>query len=302
MSRRAVGLAGAIALDLGFGEPPNGLHPVVGIGRALAVGYDRFRRSRAIVQFAGGAASLGGVAVAVAVVGRTLERRLPALLCALVLKPTFSLRPLIREALGVAEALESHDLPAARHRLGALVSRPTDGLDTPLLAAAAIESVAENLSDSVVAPWLYYAGLGLAGSGVYRVINTADAMYGYRGEFEWLGKAAARTDDAVNWLPSRATALSLVMAARLTQGGAAGTRALKCWRSDGARTASPNAGAPMAAMAGALGCRLEKVGHYVLGGSFPVPGAADIRRATRLAETAAALTAAAVASALVAAR
>jgi adenosylcobinamide-phosphate synthase len=296
VGRRGRALVGAIAIDVALGEPPNQIHPVVGIGRGLAFGHDRFRGSPRWAQLAGGAATLGGLAAAAAVVGWRLERRLPAPLLAFALKPAFSLRPLVQAGLAVADALDAGDPPEARRALRALVSRPTDGLDAPLLAAAAIESLAENLSDSVIAPWLFYAGGGLAAAAAYRVVNTADAMYGYRGELEWLGKAAARTDDALNWLPSRATAAVLAVAAALVLGPAAGRGALACWRSDGDRTASPNAGAPMAAMAGALGRRLEKVGHYVLGAEFASPDATDVRRAARVIQTAAAL--AAVAAAL----
>jgi adenosylcobinamide-phosphate synthase len=289
-ARRSAALVGAVLLDVASGEPPNRLHPVVGIGRALAFGHDRFRRAPRHLQLAAGAATVAAVTVGAAVAGRKLERHLPAPLLALALKPTFSLRPLIREGLGVAEALERDDLPGARLKLRALVSRETDDLGPSMLAAAAIESLAENLSDSVVAPWLAYAGFGLAGAAAYRAINTADAMYGYRGDLEWLGKPAARADDAVNWLPSRATSMALVAAATLTHGPGTGGRAFECWRSDGSGTASPNAGGPMAAMAGALGRRLEKAGHYVLGGDFPEPEPSDIRRAARLVEAASALT------------
>jgi adenosylcobinamide-phosphate synthase len=294
VSKRALALLGAVLLDLTLGEPPNRLHPVVGIGRALSLGHDRFRRAPRELQLVGGAATVGAVALGVALIGRTLERHLPAPALALALKPIFSLQPLVREGLGVAEALENDDLHSARLVLRALVSRPTAELGPPLLAAAAIESLAENLSDSVVAPWLAYARFGLGGALAYRTINTADAMYGYRGDLEWLGKPAARADDVANWLPSRATCLLLAAAAAMTQGPRSGRRALECWRSDGSRTASPNAGGPMAAMAGALGRRLEKPGHYVLGAGFPDPGPGDIRRAGRLVQTAAAMAAAAL--------
>jgi adenosylcobinamide-phosphate synthase len=289
-SRRCAALVSAILLDVASGEPPNRLHPVVGIGRALAFGHDRFRRAPRHLQLAAGAGTVAAVTLGAAIAGRKLERHLPAPLLAFAVKPTFSLRPLIREGMGVAEALERDDVTAARLKLRALVSRETGDLGPSMLAAAAIESLAENLSDSVVAPWLAYAGFGLAGAAAYRAINTADAMYGYRGELEWLGKPAARADDAVNWLPSRVTCASLVAAATLTRGPGAGRRAFECWRSDGSGTASPNAGGPMAAMAGALGRRLEKSGHYVLGGDFPEPEPRDIRRAARLVETASALT------------
>ena len=298
MSRRALALLGAILLDLALGEPPNRLHPVVGIGRALSIGHDRFRRAPRKRQLLGGAATVGTVTLGAALIGRRLERHLPTAMLALALKPTFSLKPLIREGLAVAEALEHDDVRGARLKLRALVSRPTADLGPPLLAAAAIESLAENLSDSVVAPWLAYTGFGLAGAVAYRAINTADAMYGYRGDLEWLGKPAARMDDAVNWLPSRLTCLLLIAAAAVAQGPQAGGRAFECWRSDASKTASPNAGGPMAAMAGALGRRLEKPDHYVLGARFPDPDAGDIRRAARLVQTASAMTAVTMLAAL----
>jgi adenosylcobinamide-phosphate synthase len=236
---------------------------------------------------------VGAVTLSAALIGRRLERHLPPPALAFALKSTFSLRPLIREGLGVADGLESGDLDGARFKLRSLVSRPTEKLGPALIAAAAIESLAENLSDSVVAPWLAYLGLGLGGAVAYRAINTADAMYGYRGDLEWLGKAAARVDDAVNWLPSRLTSLFLVAAAALSYGPLAARSALDCWRADASKTASPNAGGPIATMAGALGRRLEKPGHYVLGDAFPDPGADDIRRAASLVEAASAMAAAA---------
>ena len=298
MKRRPLALLGAVLLDVAVGEPSNRFHPVVGIGRALAFGHERFRRAPRQRQLLGGAATVGAVTLGAASIGRALDRRLPAPVLACALKPTFSLRPLICEGLGVADALERGDVPGARLKLKALVSRPTDDLAPPMLAAAAIESLAENLSDSVVAPWLAFAGFGLAGAAAYRAINTADAMYGYRGDLEWLGKAAARLDDAANWLPSRVTALSLVAAATVMHGPRAGGRSLECWRSDGSKTASPNAGGPMAAMAGALGRRLEKAGHHVMGGDFPEPDAGDVRRAARLVESASTIAGLAVLAAL----
>jgi len=129
------------------------------------------------------------------------------------------------------------------------------------VAAAAIESVAEKASDALVAPALAYAAFGLPGAAVYRGINTLDAMIGYRGAYEWLGKAAARLDDAANLIPSHLTNGLLALAAGPGRGRAVWRIA---WR-DHRRTASPNAGWPMAAMAGAIGVELEKVDHYRLG-------------------------------------
>lgn len=298
MKTRVFTLLGAVLIDLMLVSTPNRFHPVVGMGQALSFGHERFRKAPRKLQLVGGAATVGAVALGAALIGRRLERRLPPPLAALALKPTFSLRSLIRQGLAVAEALESKDLPGARLTLRSLVSRPTENLGPELIAAAAIESLAENLSDSLVAPWLAYSTFGLAGAVAYRAINTADAMYGYRGDLEWLGKPAARTDDVVNWLPSRLTCLLLVAAATLALGPRAGRFALACWRSDAAKTASPNAGGPMAVMAGALQRRLEKPSHYVLGSRFPDPEANDIRRAVRLVEAASAIGVAAVVASL----
>src|SRR5262249_42816972 len=173
------------------------------------------------------------------------------------------------------------DLVSARADVGTdLVSRPTSGLDSSGVASAAIESVAENLTDSVLAPLMFYAAFGLAGAAVYRAVNTADAMIGYRtGMLEDFGKVAARFDDVLNLIPARLAGLVLVSAA--TMMGASPTGALTTMWREHARTASPNAGWTMAAMAGALGVTLEKNDHYRLGGGR-TPTADDVRGSGRL--------------------
>ena len=134
-----------------------------------------------------------------------------------------------------------------------------------------MESVAENASDSAVAPLLFWAVLGVPGAVAYRAVNTLDARVGYRGRHEWLGKASARLDDLLNLVPARVTAALLLVAGLAC--GADARRGLAVLRRDGARTESPNAGRPMAAMAGLLGVRLEKVGQYQLGDPIrPVTG------------------------------
>lgn len=209
---------------------------------------------------------------------------------AVALKALFAVRGLVRAAERVAGHLRRGELVAARRAVGEhLVSRATGALDPPAVASATIESVAENLTDSIVAPLLWYALLGLPGAAAYRALNTADAMLGYRaGLLEHFGKAAARLDDLANLIPARLAALALVATAAL--GGADARGALRTmWREHG-RTASPNAGWTMAAMAGALGVVLEKPGHYRLGAGR-LPAARDIPRATRLVVGAALLAA-----------
>ena len=297
MTDRVATLAVALAIDGAVGEVGGEWHPVAVAGRVLEAAYRPWRWRDPTIELAGGAAALTAAAALSALLAwgaeRLAGRRLmPALLLGVLLKQTFSIRRLLEEGAGVADSLERGQLDRARLRLRALVSRPTGELSVELCASAAIESLAENVADSIAAPLLFYSLLGLPAAAAYRVVNTADAMFGYRGETEWLGKAAARFDDVLNWVPSRLSALALTGAA-LGLSGRAAASAWRTWRRDGANTASPNSGRPMAAMAGALERRLEKRGHYVLGDGYGEPGPADVRAAIRLTGVAAALLAAA---------
>jgi len=140
-----------------------------------------------------------------------------------------------------------------------------------------------------MAPLVAYALFGLPGAVAYRAVNTLDAMIGYRGRYEYLGKAAARLDDLLNLIPARLTAGLLLVAGALARADVAG--GVRVLGRDRRRTASPNAGWPMAAMAGLLGVTLEKPGHYRLGDGTAAVGAADIDRAWRIVAIAAALAA-----------
>jgi adenosylcobinamide-phosphate synthase len=167
------------------------------------------------------------------------------------------------------------------------VSRPTEELDEGHVASATIESVAENLTDSLMAPALWFLAGGLAGAAVYRVINTADAMFGYRvGPLEYFGKVAARLDDLLNLIPARLAGLSVVAGAALAGESAGG--AFAALRRDRRRTASPNAGWTMSAMAGALGVLLEKPGTYRLGAGA-LPTAVHIERSVKVLRAAVAI-------------
>ncbi len=172
-------------------------------------------------------------------------------------------------------ALVADDIGAARARAARdLVSRDTAALDASELSGAAIQSLAENLSDSVVAPLLAYAAGGLPAAAAYRALNTADAMWGYRTpELLHHGRAAARADDAANLIPSRLTAL--LIAARAPQR----REALRVALRDHGLAPSPNGGWPMAAMAGGLGVRLVKRGSYAFNAEAPAPAPDDIGRA-----------------------
>jgi adenosylcobinamide-phosphate synthase len=204
-----------------------------------------------------------------------------------LLKASFALHELGRAAYRVAEPLDKNDLPSARKALRSLCSRDPTNLQANELLAGTVESLAENASDSFVAPLFYYLLFGVPGAMVYRAINTMDAMIGYRGKYEALGKAAARLDDLANWIPARLTAGLLLLAGWLR-----GKSLAEGWRillRDGSKTASPNAGRPMAVMAGLLGVRLEKKDAYVLGDPRHKLSTGTIRQAWQIVVLAAVL-------------
>ena len=271
----------ALALDC-LGEPPTRAHPVAWMGNLLGWIRLRWRGQVAGTQLAEGVFGWGvGAGLAAGVGG--LAARLPWYVQGAVLKTLLSRRALFGAVAEVGAALEAGDLTEARRLLSwHLVSRNTQDLSASEVAAAAIESLSENLSDSVVAPITAFRLGGLPLSAAYRLTNTADAMWGYRTpELEYAGKAAAKADDLLNLAPARLTAVCAVAASRLA--GLDAQAAFTVWRRDARLTSSPNAGHPMSAFAGALGLRLEKRGQYVLNPGGREPDAQDIWRALRLA-------------------
>ena len=196
---------------------------------------------------------------------------------ALALKPLFALRMLLSEVHAVEESLHQ-GLECGRARLRMIVSRDTAELDADQIRESSLESLAENLSDSVVAPLFWFLLFGLPGAAVYRFANTADAMWGYRGRWERAGKFAARADDLLNLIPARVTAVGLLLAGpdRLSR--------LRRLPREASLTPSPNSGWPMSALALSLNVRLRKPRVYVLNASGLSPAAADVSTALRRAE------------------
>lgn len=283
----------AALIDARWGEPPDRWHPVRLMGRLFQRLERLAPRSPAAAFVYGLAVELAGLGV-LAWAAREAERfvlgRTPWWLAvplyAALLKPAFAVRALLEAGARVEQALRSGNLALARHLVGwHLVSRDVSRLHAAGVAQAAIESLAENLTDSVVAPLFWWWAGGLAGAWGYRLINTLDAMWGYHGRYEHLGKGPARLDDAAGWLPARLAALLLLAAGWLS--GLDARRGWHVWRRDRSRTESPNAGNPMAAAAGLLGVRLEKEGQYVLHAEAREPGPADLARARRLVGAAA---------------
>ncbi len=297
---RVVVILSALALDLTLGDPPNRFHPLMLMGRWLNWGRKSAPARRrfwfgagwivaGIALFSLPFLKLGARSEKLKAETPQAGRRWflvggPLLLPAFLLKPVLAYRNLRRAVAEIRQALVVDDLPEARRLLSwHLVSRDTDHLNQAEVAGATIESLAENITDSLVAPLLAYALGGLPAAWAYRFVNTADAMWGYRTpEFEQLGKFPARLDDVLNWLPARLTGWLLVAAAGLAGEDPAGSA--RTMLAQHSRTTSLNAGWTMSAMAGALGVTLNKRGVYDLVGGRLEPEASTIGRAQRVAD------------------
>ena len=279
----------ALAIDWWLGEPPARWHPVVWMGSALHRAGEQVAPlqpvERDFRRFWLGALVWIALAAIVLIVYWWLQHAalmlmawLAVVMLAFLLKPLLAWRMLHDEVLAVEQAL-GQSLPAGRAQLARLVSRDVCALTAVQVRESAIESLAENLNDSVVAPLFWFALLGLPGAALYRFANTADAMWGYPGMrggryWQWAGKWAARADDVLSWLPARITALLLALTVRGLP--------LHTLARQARKTPSPNSGWPMAAMSMALGVRLTKPGVYVLNSKGRSAGPLDTRRAEKL--------------------
>jgi adenosylcobinamide-phosphate synthase len=284
----ALALLVALAVDRWWGEPRLALHPVVWMGNYLgAVGGWVQRSAKQLPEqqdlkafwlaagvWIAGAAMVSGVAWGLQVVVLALPWWAAGLILGMLLKPLLAWAMLQSEVRSVEVAL-GESLAAGRERLSWLVSRDVAQLSDTQVRESAIETLAENLNDSVVAPIFWFVLLGLPGAALYRFANTADAMWGYRGiykgqNWEWAGKWAARADDVLSWLPARITAALLLMVA-----GVRGMALARRLPEEAKQTPSPNSGWPMAAMALNLNVALRKPGVYVLNPQGRAAVAAD---------------------------
>lgn len=307
----------AMGIDRWWGEPPARLHPVVWMGwylgavgrrmAPIAASQDAQKNGPGLMPFLLGALAwlVGAVVIfgaatllqnwlQSAILGLSGQKMgwqllLASVALALLLKPMLSWRMLRQEVQAVERALHQ-SLPAGRERLSWLVSRDTAHLSASEVRESAIESLAENLNDSVIAPIFWFVLLGLPGAAVYRFANTADAMWGYKGirvangkgqNWEWAGKWAARADDVLSWLPARITAVLLW--------GVSSPKNRSFWsslRQEAFKTPSPNSGWPMAAMALVLNIHLSKPGVYVLHPSGHAAQSKDASKAIKLSSKA----------------
>jgi adenosylcobinamide-phosphate synthase len=248
----------AVALDAWLGEPRRA-HPLVAFGRLAGWIEHRLYADSVIVGALAWALAVLPPLLLVGVAMHALKLYSPWLaqgIGAVLLYATLGLRSLGQHAQPVAMALQAGDLDAARAAVARMVSRDTALLDPSQIAAATTESVLENGNDAVFGALFWFVLLGAPGAVLYRLVNTLDAMWGYRNaRYERFGKVAARIDDILNYLPARLTAWSYVLCGDAR-------RAWHCWRRQARLWDSPNAGPVMAAGAGALGVRLGGPAPY----------------------------------------
>lgn len=276
-------------LDLSFGDPARLPHPIVWFGKAIAACEHRWNR--------GNHRKLKGGLVAAGLIAATflLASLLNYVFCmlhftlyvafnAIVIFYCLAGTTLVREVRAVFLALD-RSLDEGRKQVARIVGRDTSGLSAQEVRTAALETLAENLSDGVVAPLFWFALLGAPGMLAYKMVNTLDSMIGYRTErYRDFGCVAARIDDVANYLPARLTALLMIVSSGWKRG------LLRFVRRNGRRHASPNSGYPEAALAGILDCRFGGP-HYYFGELFDKPyigenerelTTADMRRAVRI--------------------
>ena len=269
-------IAFALGLDFTFGDPKNKYHPTAWIGTLIANLIPLIKSQNVFVE------RLGGIFVIILAVGIAvvllsllslgillfeidwLVLVISVLIGALLLKSTIAIKGMERHALNVVHSLEQDNIVAARNHLSMIVKRNTKNLDKNHVISGVLESISENTVDGITGPLFYYAIFGLPGAFTYRVINTADSMIGYKNNiFKNIGWFAAKCDTILNYIPSRLTGLLMILSAALLQNN--WKESYKTMFRDGRKTESTNAGYPMAALAGALETKFEKIDHYKLG-------------------------------------
>lgn len=260
----------AVVLDTLIGDPRTGWHPVVLIGGLIAAVEKLLLRPAATPA----AKRLAGLALVAAVLAVSYAAAWLAVAALAALHPlaalggsalllSFAISPRSLAAAGreIQACLETDDIDAARAKVGWIVGRDTDRLDSAEVTRATVETIAENITDGIVSP-LFYAALGGAPLAIlYRAVNTLDSMVGYKNDkYRDFGLVAARTDDVFNYIPARITGLLVVAAAFILRYDARGTA--RTILRDAGRHPSPNSGIPEAGVAGALGVRLGGLNYY----------------------------------------
>ncbi len=260
-------LAAAFALDLLLGDPRWFPHPVKLIA-SLAIWLERGARSCFKNERVGGAVTAlmvilttGAFALLLVVGAGAVSDVAAEVVSVVIIYFSLALRDLLKHSREVLRALEAGDLPRARSRVAMIVGRDTKSLNEAEITRAVVESVAENLTDGVIAPLLYAAICGPVGAIMYKAINTLDSMFGYKNErYIKFGWASARIDDVANYIPARVAGVSVILASLFL--GLRPLNSIRVFFRDGQNHPSPNSGLTEAAVAGALGVRLGGLSHY----------------------------------------
>jgi len=269
-------VAFALLLDFLVGDPKTKYHPTAWIGKLIA-SLVPFTKSNSVrKELIGGILLVSVIVVTVCTVLVVLDIGISLLTIDIVslivsiavgsilLKTTIAIRGMQKHALAVVDAVEKGDLGSARNHLSMIVKRDTKNLDKNHILSGVLESVSENTVDGITGPLFYYAIFGLPGAFVYRAINTVDSMVGYKTTlFKNVGWFGAKCDTVLNYAPSRLTGLVMILGALIL--GYNWKESLYIMKRDSGKLDSPNAGFPMAALAGALGTRLEKMNYYTIG-------------------------------------
>ena len=266
----------AILLDFKFGDPKNKYHPTAWIGSLIAKLTPLAKNEHAIIEKFGGMCVVGitsGIVILLLFgldIGISLltvdfiSLIVSVIIGGVLLKTTIAIRGMEKHAISVLESIDEQNLDVARTQLSMIVKRNTKNLDKNHILSGVLESISENTVDGITGPLFYYALLGLPGAFVYRIVNTADSMIGYKTNiFKNIGWFAATCDSILNYIPSRLTGLIMIISAAILQNN--WRESYKIMIRDGKNTESPNAGYPMAALAGALETKFEKINHYKLG-------------------------------------
>ncbi|MCP2506623.1 MAG: cobalamin biosynthesis protein [Nitrosopumilus sp.] len=266
----------AILIDLIFGDPKNRYHPTAWIGTLIAKFTPLAKHQNSIFEKIGGVLIIVIISSIVILLLLSLDFGISliftdylslivsVLIGAMLLKTTIAIRGMEKHAINVLESLENNNLNMARNHLSMIVKRNTTNLDKNHVLSGVLESISENTVDGITGPMFYYAFFGLSGAFFYRIVNTADSMIGYKNDlFKNLGWFTATCDTILNYIPSRLTGLMMIISAALLHNN--WRHSYKIMMRDGKKTESPNAGYPMAALAGALETKFEKINHYKLG-------------------------------------
>ena len=278
----------SLVLDFSLGDPKNKFHPTAWIGSLIAKLTILSKNSTVNLE------KLGGIFLILISCGIVLSLLIlleigidfipldyvsiiiSVLVGTILLKTTIAIKGMERHSLAVLNCLKKEDISGAQNNLSMIVKRNTKNLDKNHVISGVIESISENTVDGITAPLFYFGLFGLPGAFVYRVINTADSMIGYKTNiFKNIGWFGANCDNILNFIPSRLTALTMILTAIILKIN--WKKSYKIMIRDGNKTESPNAGYPMSAVAGALDKKFEKIDHYSLGDGDIIFSVEDIK-------------------------